>query len=147
VVLKVRPKILMLGAVSGAVWFGLSLLLIPNTYKQEILGAYPLVAVLSALATGILVMLISLAIYRRSSRNLLWYSPLSVYLAVTLYGTFIFLGKALTSAYPADTKLSARLYESVGVMWWGITFIFHVAVIVHVLAYINHRALRGRFAS
>jgi len=102
-----------------------------------------MVGVISGACTGIIVAGISRAFYRRSSvRGLTWYSPLSVYVAIAIYVAIVFVLRVeLNDFHPNQIRWAVGLQSVIG-MWWGVTFLLPVALLVHVLAYGNHRLLR-----
>ena len=133
--------LLVVGALGGICWWAVSLVLGARSYG--VLGTNPMVGVISGACTGIIVAGISRAFYRRSSvRALYWYSPLSVYVAIGIYGGIVFvLRLALNDFHPNEIRWAVGLQSAIG-MWWGVTFLLPVAILVHVLAYLNHRLLR-----
>src|SRR5262245_6981802 len=82
-------RVLVLGAASGMAWWALSLLLGGRAYG--ILGSRPATGAIAGACTGLVLATISAAVYRLPARRtLLWYSPLSVYLAIGLYGLVVY---------------------------------------------------------
>ena len=132
---------LFVGALCGLCWWAVSLVLGARAYGA--LGTYPLVGAISGVCTGVIVAGISRAFYRRTSvKALYWYSPLSVYVAIAIYGMVAFvLRLALNDFHPSQIRWAVGVESVIG-MWWGVTFLLPVAILVHVLAYVNHRLLR-----
>lgn len=109
-----------------------------------VVGTYGWTGAVAGVCTGIVVAAISTAFYRRSSlRHLLWYSPLSVYLAVAIYGLVVFAIRLMLNDFKPGQIRWAVGAEAVLGMWWGITMLLPVAILVHLLAYANHRLLRS----
>jgi fucose 4-O-acetylase-like acetyltransferase len=129
------------GALCGIGWWAVSWLLGAKAYG--IWGAHPAAGLLAGVVTGVVVAVISEPVYRhRSARSLYWYSPLSVYVAVAIYGLVIFVFRNAIDDFDSNQIRWAVGVQSVLGMWWGITLILPCAVAVQVLAYLNHRALR-----
>src|SRR5262249_36539998 len=86
---------------------------------------------------------LSSPVYRfASTRALLWYSPLSVYLTVALYGSLAFAMRCLGRDFdPHQIAWAAGLQSILG-MWWGITVLATVWIPVQLLAYPTRRVLR-----
>jgi hypothetical protein len=130
------------GVISGIAWWAISLALGANAFG--ILGAYPLTGVVSAVCTGLAVTALSIPVYRRvSPRGLLWFSPLSVYVAIAIYGLVVFVIRSLLNDYHPNQIRWADGLQSVTGMWWGITFLLPFAIPVQLLAYANHWLLRS----
>jgi len=137
-----RLALLGLGALCGLLWWGVAWILGARAYGA--LGTNPWTGVIAGTCTGIVVAWASSAVYRRTSLTALyWYSPLSVYAAVALFGLFAFVIRVLLGDFHPDQIRWAVGVESVLGMWWGITFLLPVAALVQILAYANHRLLRG----
>ncbi len=133
--------VLVAGAVCGFLWWGVSWFLGAKSYG--IWGTYAMTGLLAAIFTGVVMVVISAPIYRRlSKRSLYWYSPLSVYLSIAIYGLVIFVLRYMVNDFHPNQIRWAVGIQSVLGMWWGITIILPFAVAVHVLAYVNHRVLR-----
>jgi hypothetical protein len=133
--------VIVAGALCGIFWWGVSWMLGAQAYG--IWGAHLTTGLLGGLLTGVAVAAISAPVYRRLSvRSLYWYSPLSVYLAVAIYGLVIFVIRDAIDDFDANQIRSAVGLQSVLGMWWGVTMFLPYAVVVHLLAYLNHRALR-----
>jgi hypothetical protein len=80
--------------------------------------------------------------YRRASpRSLYWYSPLSVYAAIAIYGLVVFALRYLIGDFAAQKRWAVGLQSILG-MWWGVTVLVPLALTVQILAYLNHRVLR-----
>ncbi len=96
-----------------------------------------------AVVTGITITAVSTPLYRRaSSRALYWYSPLSVYTAIAIYGLAIFVLRHFIDDFDANqTRWAVGLQAILG-MWWGVTMLLPLTVAVQVLAHVNHRVLR-----
>jgi len=138
--------ICILGASCGLVWWLISLVMGAKAYG--ILGTHIWTGAIAGASTGILMTAISAPIYRRASpRALLWYSPLSVYVATGLYGAVVFLIRWLMSDFHPDQIPWAVGVQSVLGMWWGITLLAPVALGAHLIAYLNHRVLRRILAT
>lgn len=136
-----RLALLGVGAVCGLLWWGVSLVLGARAYGA--LGTNPWTGAIAGAFTGIVVAWISGTFYRRSSaRALYWYSPLSVYVAVAIYGLLAFVIRVLLGDFHPDQIRWAVGAESILGMWWGITFLLPIAVVVQLLAYLTHRLLR-----
>jgi hypothetical protein len=136
-----RVALLAVGAACGLVWWGVSLLLGARAYGA--LGTNLWAGAVAGACTGIAMARLSSIVYRRqSTAALYWYSPLSVYLAVALFGLFGFAMRVLLGDFHPDQIRWAVGVEAVLGMWWGITFLPPVAVVVQLLAYLNHRLLR-----
>ncbi|MGH7724740.1 MAG: hypothetical protein ACREOU_04865 [Candidatus Eiseniibacteriota bacterium] len=131
-----------LGASCGLAWWGISVGLGERSYG--ILGSHVVIGAVSGVCTGVLMTLASIPIYRRlSATSLYWYSPLSVYLAIALYALIAFLIRiAINDFHPDQIRWAVGIESTLG-MWWGVTFLLHVAVAVHLIAYGNHRLLRN----
>ena len=136
-----RLTLLAVGAACGLLWWGVSLLLGARAYG--VLGTHPWIGSIAGACTGILVAGLSGTLYRHGSATaLFWYSPLSVYLAVAIYGLLAFAIRVLLGDFHPDQIRWAVGVQSILGMWWGITFLLPVAVAVQLLAYLNHRLLR-----
>lgn len=133
---------LVAGAACGLLWWGVAQVL--GAERFGLVGTHGWAGVVASVCTGIVVAAMSIAFYRRSSlRNLLWYSPLSVYLAVAIYGLVLFAIRLMQNDFPPGQIRWAVAVEAVVGMWWGVTVLLPVAVLVHLLAYANHRLLRS----
>jgi hypothetical protein len=130
-----------LGAACGVVWWVISMMAGATAYG--ILGTYPVVGAVAGAITGVAIAAISKPVYRLPSpRALLWYSPLSVYVAIAIYGAIVFVIRWwMRDFQPQQTPWAVGL-ESIEGMWWGVTFAGPVAIPVHLIAYANHRLLR-----
>lgn len=136
-----HPTVLIAGAVCGFLWSGVSWMLGAKTYG--IWGTYALTGLLSGIITGVIMVAISAPVYRGlSKRNLYWYSPLSVYLSIAIYGLVIFVLRYMVDDFHSNQVRWAVGMQSILGMWWGISILLPYAVAVHVLAYLNHRVLR-----
>jgi hypothetical protein len=133
--------LLIAGALCGTVWWGVSWLLGAKAFG--IWGTHPSTGLLAGIATGVVTTAISVPIYRRLSvKSLYWYSPLSVYLSIAMYGLVIFVLRSLLDDFDRSQIPWAVGLQSIVGMWWGITMILPFAVAVQALAYLNHRVLR-----
>jgi hypothetical protein len=133
--------LLVAGALCGTLWWGVSWLLGAKAYG--IWGTHSSTGLLAGIATGVVTTAISVPIYRRLSvKSLYWYSPLSVYLSIAMYGLVIFVLRSLLDDFDRNQIPWAVGLQSIVGMWWGITMILPFAVAVHALAYLNHRVLR-----
>ena len=129
------------GALSGMVWWGLSLLLGAEAYG--VLGRYSLSGLVAGVVTGVAMAKLSLPVYRRlPARSLCWFSPISVYVSVAIYGLLVFALRSLFDDFASQQNRMAVGLQSIAGMWWGITFLVPVAVVVQLAAYLNHRLLR-----
>jgi uncharacterized membrane protein YeaQ/YmgE (transglycosylase-associated protein family) len=136
-----HPLLLVAGALCGILWWGVSSLLGAKAYG--IWGTHASTGLLAGIATGIVTAALSAPIYRRLSvKSLYWYSPLSVYLSVAMYGLVIFVLRILLDDFHPNQIPWAVGLQSIFGMWWGITMILPFAVAVQALAYLNHRVLR-----
>jgi hypothetical protein len=108
-----------LGAFCGLAWWRISLLLGARSYG--IVGSHAATGPVAGVLTGIAVTALSLPFYRIAThRSLLWYSPLSVYVAVGLYGLFVYAIRQLVGDFqPGQIPWGVGLQSIVG-MWWGI---------------------------
>jgi hypothetical protein len=132
---------LALGAISGLLWWGVSLVFGARSYG--IVGTHPSTGVLAGVGVGLAVAVLSIPIYRRlSARHILWWSPVSVYIAIAAYGALLFAIRLARQDFVPGATPWAVGAESVFGMWWGVTFSTPVALPVHLLAYGNHRLLR-----
>ena len=135
------PRILIAGAVSGVLWWLLSKALGAKAYG--VLGNHELTGFLAGMGTGCVIAALSAPIYRRLSvRSLAWYSPFSVYVAVAIYGTLACVVRGVLNDFHPDQNRWEVALQSVLGMWWGISFLLHIAIVVQLLAYANHRCLR-----
>ncbi|HET9252499.1 MAG TPA: hypothetical protein VFP58_10330 [Candidatus Eisenbacteria bacterium] len=134
-------KVALTGALSGVVWWAVSLMLGAAGYG--IVGSVPAAGIVAGLATGLVMAGLSTPLYRRfSARHLLWYSPVSVYLAIAVYGGILFGFRLMMNDFHPDQIRWAVGVQSMIGMWWGVTFLLPVALVVHPLAYGNHWLLR-----
>ena len=129
------------GALSGVVWWALSLVLGGGAYG--VLGRYATSGLVAGVCTGVAMAALSLPVYRRlPARSLYWFSPVSVYVSVAIYGLLVFaIRMALDDFHPDQNRLAVGLQSIVG-MWWGITVLLPVTLLVQLSAYVNHRLLR-----
>ena len=133
--------VLAAGVVFGTLWWGVSWMLGAKAYG--IWGTHPSTGLLAGIATGILITAISAPVYRRLSlKSLYWYSPLSVYGSIAIYGLVIFVLRSLVDDFESNQIPWAVGLQSILGMWWGITVLLPFAVAVQALAYLNHRVLR-----
>jgi len=132
---------LLAGAFFGVLWWGVSWALGDQAFGMW--GRSAVTGLLAAIVTGILITAVSIPTYRRASaRALYWYSPLSVYAAILIYGLAIFVLPHLIDDFAANQARWAVGLQSILGMWWGITVLVPLALAVQVLAYVNHRVLR-----
>ncbi len=133
--------VLVAGAVCGFLWWGVSWTLGAKAYG--IWGTHALTGFLAGIITGVVMVAISAPVYRGlSKRSLYWYSPLSVYLSIAIYGLVIFVLRYMVDDFHSNQNRWAVGMQSILGMWWGITIILPYAMAVHGLAYVNHRVLR-----
>lgn len=140
-----RPlKAGVMGAVCGVAWWGVFLALGGRSYG--IAGSHAVTGAIASIVTGIAIACASLPAYRLPVRHLLWVSPLSVYLATGLSGLLIHaLRVAWDDFQPGQIPWAVGLQSILG-MWWGVTILLPIPVIVHAGAYVNHRLLRRLLA-
>jgi hypothetical protein len=132
---------LLAGAFCGVLWWAVSWALGAQAYG--IWGRSAATGLLAAIVTGITITAISTPLYRRASaRALYWYSPLSVYTAIAIYGLAIFVLRHFIDDFHANQIRWAVGLQSILGMWWGVTMLLPLTVAVQVLAYVNHRVLR-----
>ena len=137
---------LLAGALFGVVWWGLSWTAGARAYG--VWGTHTTTGLLAGIVTGIVMTAISIPLYRRLSvRALYWYSPLSVYAAILIYGLAIFVVRHLIDDFDANQARGAVGLQSIFGMWWGTTVLLPLALTVQVLAYVNHRVLRRILAA
>jgi hypothetical protein len=135
------PVLLVAGALCGILWWGVSWLLGAKAYG--IWGTHVWTGLLAGIVTGIAIAALSAPIYRKLPvKSLYWFSPLTVYLSIALYGLIIFVVRILLDDFHPDQIPWAVGLQSIIGMWWGITMILPFAVAVQGLAYLNHRVLR-----
>ena len=135
-----RTPLRIVGACCGAAWWAISIVAGANSYG--ILGSYPIIGLPAGAITGIAITALSTPFYRLPSRALLWYSPLSVYVAIAIYGAILFVIRWVMNDFRPDQIPWAVGVESVLGMWWGMTFAWPVGIPVHLIAYTNHKLLR-----
>ena len=134
-------KAALLGATCGVAWWGVFVALGGRSYG--IAGTHPVTGGIASIVTGVAIACASLPAYRLPVRALLWYSPLTVYLATGLSGMLIHaLRVAMSDFQPGQVPWKVGLQSILG-MWWGVTFLLPIPILVHVGAYANHRLLRG----
>jgi hypothetical protein len=132
---------LLAGAFCGVLWWAVSWALGAQAYG--LWGRSAATGLLAAVVTGITITAISTPLYRRvSARALYWYSPLSVYTAIAIYGLAIFVLRHFIDDFHTNQIRWAVGLQSVLGMWWGVTMLLPLTVAVQVLAYVNHRVLR-----
>src|SRR5262245_25737000 len=96
-----KPSIVSAGTLSGLLWYGLSWVLGAKAYG--IWGTYSSTGLIAGIVTGIFVALLSAPVYRGLPiRSLYWYSPLSVYLSVVVYGVVIFVLRSLVGDFDSN---------------------------------------------
>jgi hypothetical protein len=105
-------------------------------------GTYALTGLLGGIITGVMVAISAPVYHGLSKRSLYWYSPLSVYLSIAIYGLVIFVLRYMVDDFHSNQNRWAVGMQSIFGMWWGITMILPFAMAVHGLAYVNHRVLR-----
>jgi hypothetical protein len=136
-----RSVVLVAGVLCGIVWWGVSWMLGAEAYG--IWGTHPLTGLLAGMTTGVITAAVSTPVYHRLSvKSLYWYSPLSVYGSIAIYGLVIFLLRSLVDDFESNQIPWAVGLQSIVGMWWGITVLLPLAVAVQALAYLNHRVLR-----
>jgi hypothetical protein len=133
--------VLLAGALVGVLWWGVSWTLGAQAYG--VWGTHAATGLLAGIVTGIAMTAMSAPMYRRVSvRGLYWYSPLSVYVSISIYGLVILLLRHLVDDFdPRQARWAVGLQSILG-MWWGITVLVPLALAVQVLAYATHRVLR-----
>ncbi len=136
-----RLGVLLVGALCGVLWWAVSWALGARAYG--IWGTYAATGLIAGIVTGIAVTAASTPMYRRPSpRGLYWYSPLSVYAAIAIYGLVVFALRYFIGDFDAGQTQWAVGLQSILGMWWGVTVLLPLALVVQLLAYANHRALR-----
>jgi hypothetical protein len=139
--IAVRSLVWVLGGLCGIAWWAISLLLGAKAYG--VLGTYPVTGAIAGACAGVAMTALSIPVYRAPSpRALLWYSPLSVYAAIALYGALVFAIRSILNDFHPDQIRWAVGAQSVIGMWWGVTMLLPLFITVHLLAYANHRLLR-----
>ena len=134
-------KLWIAGASSGIVWWLVSKALGAEAYG--VLGKHEVTGFVAGTCTGCLMAAISAPVYRRlSNRSLIWYSALSVYVAVLLYGTIALIMRVILNDFHPDQGRWEVGMESVLGMWWGVSILLPIAIVVQLLAYANHRCLK-----
>jgi len=132
---------LVAGALLGILWWGVSWTLGAKAYG--IWGAHLSTGLLAGMITGVIMAAVSIPLYRRQpAKGLYWYSPLSVYFSIAVYGIAIFLLRSFVGDFNPSQNHWAVAVQPVLGMWWGITMLLPLAIAVQVLAYLSHRALR-----
>ena len=132
---------LLAGALFGVLWWGVSWMFGARAYG--VWGTHVATGLLAGIVTGITMTAISTPMYRRVSvRGLYWYSPLSVYVSILIYGLVIFFLRHLVDDFDPHQSRRAVGLQSILGMWWGVTVLLLLALAVQVLAYVNHRVLR-----
>lgn len=132
---------LVAGVFFGILWWGVSWMLGANAYG--IWGTHPSTGLLAGIATGAVITAISAPVYRTLSlKNLYWYSPLSVYASIAIYGFVIFVLRSGIDDFESGQIPWAVGLQSILGMWWGITVLLPFGAAVHGLAYLSHRILR-----
>jgi hypothetical protein len=138
---RTRALPLFAGVLCGIFWWAVSWAFGARAYG--IWGSYAATGLIAGIVTGVVITAVSTPMYRRaSSRSLYWYSPLSVYAAIALYGLVVFALRYLVGDFAAGQKRWAVGLQSILGMWWGVTVLVPMALAVQLLAYANHRALR-----
>jgi hypothetical protein len=136
-----RALVLVAGVLCGILWWGVSWLLGASAYG--IWGTYRTTGLIAGIATGVITATVSALAYRRLSvKSLYWYSPLSVYGAVAIYGLVIFILRSLIADFESNQIPWAVGLQGIFGMWWGITILLPLGLGVQALAYLNHRILR-----
>jgi len=134
--------VLVAGVLSGILWWAVSWLLGGGAYG--IWGTHRTTGLIAGIATGVITAAASTLAYRRLSvKSLYWFSPLSVYGAVAIYGLVIFLLRSLIADFATNEIPWAVGLQGILGMWWGITVLLPIGLGVQALAYLNHRLLRG----
>jgi hypothetical protein len=143
--LATRVAIVAAGALCGAGWWVVSWML--GAQQYGIWGSHAATGFTAGIVTGIVMAAMSVPVYRRLSRwSLYWFSPLSVYIAVALYGLAILTIRQGIDDFERDQIRWAVGVQSILGMWWGITILLPFAAAVQLLAYLNHRVLRRLLA-
>jgi hypothetical protein len=133
--------VLVAGVLSGILWWSVSGLAGGGAFG--IWGTHHSTGIIAGIATGVLTAAVSVLAYRRLPvKSLYWYSPLSVYGAVAIYGLVIFLLRSLLADFETNQIPWAVGLQGIFGMWYGITMLLPLALGVHALAYLNHRVLR-----
>jgi hypothetical protein len=127
------------GAVSGVIGWLISVFIGAESHG---IGSYGIVGTVAGILTGILITKISLPVYRKPAKHLYWHSPLSVYLAIGFYGVFIFACRLLINDFQSNQIRWAVGLQSIFGMWWGITILVPLGIVVHAVAYFNHKMMR-----
>ena len=138
---RTRALGLVVGVLCGIFWWAVSWAFGARAYG--IWGSYAATGLIAGIVTGIAITAVSTPMYRRASpRGLYWYSPLSVYAAIAIYGLVVFALRYLIGDFAAGQKRWAVGLQSILGMWWGVTVLVPLALTVQILAYLNHRVLR-----
>ena len=66
----------------------------------------------------------------RRPRNLYWYSPLRVYAAIAIYGLVVFALRYFMGDFDPGQKRWAVGLQSILGMWWGVTVLLPLALVV-----------------
>jgi hypothetical protein len=136
-----RSLVLVAGVICGILWWGVSWLLGASAYG--IWGTHYATGLIAGIATGVITTAVSTRVYQRLSvRNLYWFSPLSVYGAIAIYGLLIFMLRSLIADFKPNQIPWAVGLQGIFGMWWGVTILLPLGLGVHALAYLNHRVLR-----
>jgi len=137
---RTRAWGLLVGVLCGIFWWAVSWAFGARAYG--IWGSYAATGLIAGIVTGIAITAVSTPMYRRASpRGLYWYSPLSVYAAIAIYGLVVFALRYLIGDFAAQKRGAVGLQSILG-MWWGVTVLVPLALTVQILAYLNHRVLR-----
>lgn len=136
-----RPVMpLLIGALCGILWWAVSWAFGARAYG--IWGTHLATGAIAGIVTGIAITAVSTPMYRRiSSRGLYWYSPLSVYAAIAIYGLVVFALRHLVDDFAVGQKPWAVGLQSILGMWWGVTVLVPIALTVQVLAWVLRRIL------
>ena len=135
------PLGLLVGALCGIFWWAVSWAFGAGAYG--IWGSYAATGLIAGIVTGVVITAVSTPMYRRApARGLYWYSPLSVYAAIAIYGLVVLALRYVMGDFATGQKRWAVGLQSILGMWWGVTVLVPMALAVQLLAYANHRALR-----
>ena len=144
-------KFLFASVVSGLFWA-----LVAHFIGREFLAGSSWLPALAGVLTGVLISFLSLPLYRRlSARHLLWWSPLSLYLAIAVFACILFTLR-ISILGPKETGKSwspgtgwvthkeswPAMVEDVIAMWYGVTVMPWFIVLIP-LSWSNHRVMKS----
>jgi hypothetical protein len=93
-------------------------------------ASYAATGLIAGIVTGIAITAVSTPMYRRASPlSLYWYSPLSVYAAIAIYGLVVLALRYLIGDFAAGQKRWAVGLQSILGMCWGVTVLVPLALI------------------